>query len=199
MANVEGESPGFDDFKLPDEEATPAEPVAEGVASEEEAAAADEPDATPIDDEGEQAVTEKPEDEASPEEEAQEEVFTEPSQLPVYLEWAGAIGIPLVLLALGWFSVLYFSTVIYIISVGFVPYGIWKGRKTSTVFTVILGCALVAILTAIYCLWLELGFYRFDIKAQDAKQRIGMVWPTGPGSLVETGHRSMAVGNQRPA
>ena len=199
MANVEGESPNFDEFKLPDEEATPAEPTTEGVASEEEVAAADVLAATPIEDGGEQTTTEEPEGEALPEEEAEEETQKEPSQLPVYLEWSGAIGIPLVLLALGWFGVLYFSTAIYIISVGFVPYGIWKGRKTSTVFTVILGCALVAILTAVYCLWLELVSYRLDIKAQDAKQRISMVWPTEAGFLAETGHRPIAVSNRRSA
>ena len=196
MANVEGESPNFDEFKLPDEEVTPAEPDVEGVASDEEIAASDEPATTPIGDEGEQAIAETPEGESTPDEEPQEEVGKEPSPMPVYLEWAGAIGIPLVLLILGWFGALLFSTAFYLIAVGFVPYGLWKGRKTSTVFTVILGCALVAILTALYCLWLELGTYQFDLKAQDAKQRISMVWPTEAGSLAKNDPRPIGVSRE---
>ena len=46
------------------------------------------------------------------------------------------------------------------------------GRKTNTVFVVFLGCVLAAVLTAVYCLWMELARYKFDIKAQDAKQRV---------------------------
>ena len=49
------------------------------------------------------------------------------------------------------------------------------GRKTNTVFVVILGCVLAAVLTSVYCLWMELVRYKFDIKAQDAKQRVSMV------------------------
>ena len=104
-------------------------------------------------------------------------------KLPIYLEWGGAIGIPVIILALAWFEVLYFSTALYVISVGFIPYGIWKGRETNTVYTVILGCTLVAVLTAIYCLWLEVGRYNFEVKA---KQRAGISRPIQAGFLAES-------------
>jgi hypothetical protein len=49
---------------------------------------------------------------------------------------------------------------------------------------VLLACALVAMLTAIYCLWSELGNYEFNIKA---KTRTGLSAPVRTGVLAEIG------------
>jgi hypothetical protein len=201
VANDGGENSNLDDLlKLPDDE-TPAsesniEPMAEfdaeqfaASASEEDGLLAGEgigePAATeeaaalpgePIETEAAatEAEPEKTEEEKKTEEEEAEEAEKEPYQLPPYVEWGGAIGIPLILLVLGWFQIIYFSTAIYLIAVGFIPYGIWKGRATNTVFTVFLACALAAVLTGLYCLWLEIGRYQFDVKAREAKHRISM-------------------------
>ncbi len=54
---------------------------------------------------------------------------------------------------------------------------LWLGHKTNTVYVVILGCVLAAVLTAVYCLWTEMERYNFDIKAQEAKQRVTMTAP----------------------
>ncbi len=185
MANVEGENPNLDALKVSGEEAVSAEPAA--IASPDLAAPTGEATAEPV--QAEQAETET----------AEVEGAKEPGNLLVYLEWGGAIGIPAIILAFAWLEVLYFSTALYAISVGFIPYGIWQGRKTNTVYTVILGCTLVAVLTAIYCLWLEVGRYRFDIKAQNAKQRVGMSQPIEAGFLVQTGGDLSAVSYRRSA
>ena len=104
----------------------------------------------------------------------------EPSKLPLYLPVAAAVGLPVIALSaplpsLG--EILCFSTAVYIIALGYIPLALWMGRKTNTVYVVFLGCVLAAVLTAVYCLWMELGRYKFDIKAQEAKQRVSMVWP----------------------
>ena len=169
MANVDGENLDFDVLKELGEEVAPAEPTAEPQATE------------PSEAEGEHKKAEPSE---VSEEGFQEETEKGPSKLPVYLEWAGVIAIPAIILALAWLGVWYFSTAFYVISVGLIPYGIWKGRETNTVYTVILGCTLVAVLTAIYCLWLEVGRYNFDVKA---KQRVGLSRPIQAGFLAENG------------
>lgn len=150
MANVNGESPNFnfDELEMLGEETAPVEPIAEPAAEQ------------PIGTEREQADTEKPEEGEVPEELAAGEGEKKLGELPVYLEWGGATAISVILLALALLHILYFATAFYVISVGFVGYAIWKGRATNTVYTVILGCALVAVLTAIYCLWLEVGRYQ---------------------------------------
>ena len=179
MADIEGGSPDFfddldalavpgEDIASPDQAAEPtAEPVSELLADvgDAEAAQIGEPTAEP-----EKPAAEK-----------------KPSKLPLYLELAGAIGIPLLLLVLAWLQVLNFSTALYIIAVGFIPYGIWKDRETSTVYTVILACALAAVLTAVYCLWMEWGRYQFDVKARGAKQQVRASQPLQPASLAWTG------------
>ncbi len=169
MANVEDENPNIDELKTPGEETAAEEPVLEG-----EAAPADEADEQlqPVeaDDEAEVKAEETKE---GGEEEAEEKA----GRLPLVVELAGVIGVPVVLLALFWFKIIFFSTAIFLIGIGFIPYGIWKGRKSNTVFTVFLGCTLAALMTATYCLWMVMGRYHFDFKAQEAKQRVGMLPP----------------------
>jgi hypothetical protein len=105
---------------------------------------------------------------------SQDEAVAEPtvattataSRLPQYLEWGALVGIPVVLVALATVQFIYFATALYLLSAGFVGYGIWRGRATGTIYTVLLGCAVIAILTALYCLWIELGRYQFNIRAK---------------------------------
>ncbi len=97
-----------------------------------------------------------------------------PSKWPRYLEIAILILVLLAISISAWQQWIFISTAIYILAVAAIPYALWKTRKTATIYTVFLGCVLAAILTAVYCLWVELGRYDFDIKAQEAKQRT--VW-----------------------
>ena len=105
-------------------------------------------------------------------------------KLPFPLEWGVGVAIPVVLLAMVFLHLLYLSTAIYLVSVGLVAFGVWRERETSTAYTVLLACALVAILTAIYCLWAELGRYQFDVRA---KQRSSLSAGSGRDANVVGG------------
>jgi hypothetical protein len=94
------------------------------------------------------------------------------SPLKVYMDWAIAGGVAALLLLVALVGLLNFSTVLYAVSVGLVLFAIWKYRQTNDLYTVMLGFCLIAILTAVYCLWLEVGRYRFDVKAKEAKQHV---------------------------
>jgi hypothetical protein len=110
------------------------------------------------------AVEEKPKEE--------EEYWEEPSKLPLYLEIVLLVGIPLILAGLVLSSLLDWAIAVYVICAGLVPYMLWKSRKTNTIFTILLGCTLVAILTAILFLWVEISKgYKGDINAREAKDR----------------------------
>jgi hypothetical protein len=123
-----------------------------------------------------------------------------PAKLPFYVEIGCAIGLAVIVLALAWCGVWFFSTAIYLIGLGLIPYGLWLGRRTNTVYTIFLGCVAAALLTAIYCLWIEMGRYRFDVRARAAKQRVsftaglpGSAWarvdksPVAPDNAVAGG------------
>jgi len=56
--------------------------------------------------------------------------------------------------------------------------GIAVAKPKPDIYTVLLGLALVAILTAITFLVLELGRYNWDYKAEGAKIRLTMSAPT---------------------
>lgn len=157
MPDFDGDNLDFGDLKLPDIDVFEehAEPANE----------ADEVMSEPVKPEVEQTEEEKV---------AEPEPKKEQNNQSALIEWVGAVGVLLILLAIAWLGMLNFSTAIYLIAVAFVPFGIWKGRKTSTIFTVILGCTLIAVLTAVYFLWVEFGRYQFDVKARDGKHRIGM-------------------------
>jgi hypothetical protein len=114
-----------------------------------------------------------------PAEEAKEEEGKEkkPRQREKYLELAAMIGVPLVVLGIAGLCAMFFttafgafSTAVYLIALASIPFGIWKGRETSTVYTMILGGALAFILTGAFYLWLEIGRYNGDIRARSAKQ-----------------------------
>ena len=189
MANVEGENPNFDDLKEPAEEAVPAEPTDELAAfGEELAAELSEPENVPT-------GTENAEEASAGKMVAEDTTVRESSKTPIYLVWGVVIGIPVLVLLLALTHILYFPTAIYIISVALIPYGIWKGRETTTIYTVVLGCALAAVLTAIYFLWLEEDRYRFDVKAREAKQRVSASWSAGTRSLAGAAKLERRSGN----
>jgi hypothetical protein len=91
---------------------------------------------------------------------------------------AAAIGLPVICLALAFLNIVLFCTAFYLIGLGYVPLALWLGRKTNTIYTVFLGCVLAALMTAIYCLWIELAVhYLGDYEAKEAKQGISMNLP----------------------
>jgi hypothetical protein len=96
---------------------------------------------------------------------------------PPLLEIGIAIGVPVACLALAFLGYLNFSTALLIIGLALVALMIWMGRKTNTLYTVVLGCILLALLGSVYCLWTVLAKYHFDVKAQDAKQRVAIAQP----------------------
>lgn len=106
-----------------------------------------------------------------------------PDNRSLYLAIGGVIGIPLIFLLLAWFEVMNFSTAIYVIGMGFIPLILWMGRMTNTVYVAFLGCILAALLTCLYCLWVMLAHYNFDVKASEAKQRVAMAQPVDCGLL----------------
>jgi hypothetical protein len=95
-----------------------------------------------------------------------------------------AVGVPVVLVGLGAIGFLYFATAAYLSGLAFIGLGIWAGRKTNTLYVIFLGCVLAAILTSIYCLWMKLDQYHFDVKAQAAKQLVSTMQPTEFNNLV---------------
>lgn len=184
MANVEGDSPNFDELKTPGEEAAAEEPVledatasAEGTDEQPQPVEATDTEAVEVEEAEVKAEEGKAAEEEKADESEKEEAEKEAGKLPLVLELVGVIGVPLILLALFWFQIIFISTALFLIGVGFIPYGLWKGRKSNTVFAVFLGCTLVALLTASYCLWSVLRKYEFDLKAQEAKQRVSMLPP----------------------
>jgi hypothetical protein len=94
-----------------------------------------------------------------------------------YLEWSGLAVIAIVLAVLGYMSILLISTAVFLIAMVGVAYGIWLSRKTNTVYSIMLGCALMAVIAAAYCMWVEFERYHYDFKGKDAKLRVGMVVP----------------------
>jgi hypothetical protein len=82
------------------------------------------------------------------------------------VEWGALGGVAVIAVVLFVLKVIFLPTVVYVIAVAGVAYGIWKGRETNTLYTVFLGCALIALLTAVLCLWIELQRYGYNIKAK---------------------------------
>jgi hypothetical protein len=101
----------------------------------------------------------------------------EPKRALPILEIGVAIGVPVVCLAIAFFGYINFSTALYFTGVALVALMMWMGRKTNTVYTVLLGIVLIALLTCIYYHWTVLAKLGFDVKAQEAKQRVTMAQP----------------------
>jgi hypothetical protein len=167
VAKTEDDKPNLDDMISPDDMVLPDDAFAPSDQTP--------VDAAPIEMEAEPAPVEdeQPKGPAP----AFDDGF-EPETQPPYLAIAGVIAIPIALLAIAFFGILNFSTAIYIIGLVIVSLMLWMGRKTNTVFTVLLGCVLIALMTSIYCHWdFLMKKYHGDVKAQEAKQRVGMAQP----------------------
>ena len=164
MAKVDGDSRNSDKLRSQPDESAPAEPagpeIEEGTAGDMfgQSDAEDETAGAPLEEpiEGEQAEAES----LAEEEEAGAESEEPPLEIPPSLEWAGVIGVPVIVLAIAAVCAIFFTTAlsafswaIYLIALGFIPYGLWKGRETNTVYTLVLGCALAALLTMTFSMW----------------------------------------------
>ena len=99
---------------------------------------------------------------------------------PLFLT-VGVLGLAVVLLVIAWAGLWDYSTAVYVIGLIFIPLLLWMGRKTNTIYVVLLGCVIAGLMTSIYFLWIVLAKYHFDIKASEAKQRVGMVQPVDRG------------------
>jgi len=158
VAKIDGDAPNHEELTPTEETVADASAVPAAAETAEVEAAEEQP----------KAAVEKAEEEAA-------EVEPAPNLLPDYLALAGAVVVPLILLALAWLGYAAFSTAIYFIGLVWIPYGLWLGRKKINVYTVFLGCVAAVLLTAVYFLWTELARYNFDIGAKEAKQRVGAV------------------------
>jgi hypothetical protein len=99
-----------------------------------------------------------------------------------FLLVAGVLGLTVLLLLVAWAGYWNFPSAVYVSGLTFVPLLLWLSRKTNTVYVVLLGCGIVVLMTSIYLLWVRLADdYRFDVKASEAKQRVGMVQPVDRG------------------
>ena len=111
---------------------------------------------------------------------------TEPEKTPnksqFYMICAGAAALPVLLLVLAVCNVINLSTAVYLVGLGLVPIAVALNRETTSIWNVFLACALAALLTAVYCLWIEIGRYHFDFGAKEAKQLMGtaMMIPIEP-------------------
>ena len=172
MAKIEDDISNLGDMGLPDDMTAPFE----GLGAMDEAAA-----------DGATAPAEEKPTAAKDEQDKQPAAADDdmaPEKQPPYLAIALAVGVLVVLLALAYFKILSYSMAICIVGVAVVVLMIWMGRKTNTVYTVLLGCVLIALVTSVYCLWYILSDkYQGDIKAQEAKQRVGMVQPVDRGIM----------------
>ena len=194
MSNLDGKDSNIDELNVLGKEMAPEEQAVEPAA---EPAAEQPPKAEEVEEIETAELGELPAEgakEGPAEAETAGERPAKGGKLPFPWEWGVGIAIPVVILALVLLQVLYFSTAIYLVSVGLVAFGVWRSRETNSAYTVLLACALVAILTAIYCLWAELGRYQFDLRA---KQHSSLSTPIRAGLLTETG--GPAINPRQPA
>jgi hypothetical protein len=94
----------------------------------------------------------------------------------------GVFGLTVVFLLIAWLGYLKFSTAVYFGGLAFTPLLLWLGRKSNTVYVVFLGIVIAGLMTGIYYLSIILADgYHFDLKASEAKQRVGMIERVDPG------------------
>jgi hypothetical protein len=191
VAKIEDDSPSFKNLELSgaeavEEDLVSAEPVSEpeAVAVEADLLAglppvAEAPPAEPPAAEPEKAAKSKRKKEraAKPpreKKEKKEPLAKEDDAFSRMLPMAVVVGLPVVAIGLAIVNFAFFSTALYLVAMGYIVLGIWICRKTNTVYAILLGCALAALLTAVYCLWIEMGRYEFSVKA---KQGISAICP----------------------
>jgi hypothetical protein len=171
VAKIEDDIPNFDEMispdemSMPDEAATPAEVAtpAEAVASEEVATPAEEP--APVEPKKKAKRRKASYDEATP------------GKRTTYLTIGVAVGVPALLIVLAFAGLLSFAAAVYLIGLAFVAIVTWLGRETNTVYTIFLGVVLIALMTSVFLLWVRLADYHYDVKAQEAKQRVAATQP----------------------
>lgn len=179
MAKIEDDTPSFENLNLSGEEAFEEEVVADEPLVEEEVVAIDADQLAELPPIEEMPTAEPLAAEPEPREEPVQKapLEKEDNTLSRFLPVAAAVGLPVIVLGLVMLQFVLLSTAIYVIAMGYIPLSLWMSRKTNTVYIVFLGCTLVFVLTAIYCLWIEMGRHNFDVKAQEAKQRVSATWP----------------------
>jgi hypothetical protein len=165
VAETEDDLPIFDDDIVPNEEP---------VAAEAEPAAAEakplEPEAEPTPAKAEKAEKPKKAKKVKRRTDFDDE-FGPKQSLPV-VELGVAIAVPVVCIALAVLDFVNFSTALLAMGVALVALMAWMGRRTNTLYTVILGCILISLITSVYCLWTVLAKYHYDVKATEARQSV---------------------------
>jgi len=111
-----------------------------------------------------------------------------------HLEWAGLAFSFLILLVVAFLGLILFATAIYGFSLIAIAYTLWKGRKANSIYVAMLGLALAALLTGVYCLWIELALYRFDVRAREVRPRLSMSAP----ATLESGSAVQLDDHQAP-
>ncbi len=173
MSKPDEDTPNFDnldDLMMPSGDADLFESVPDLPADElpaDELIADELPaDEMPTDDGEPMADVEAVPDVAS-EESGEEPLEDAPAKKKVaFGEWAIVGGVAALLLVLGVIGLFNPSTSVLLIAVGLVGYEMWRERERINIYTVLLGCALILVLTGIYCMWTELGRYNFQIRAK---------------------------------
>jgi hypothetical protein len=184
VAKDEGDSPSSDELKAQADEPVAAEGAVEDLPNQPEfggnldfgsegfGGIPDANEDAAKSDEDEQTGSETAEG-AAESEEWDEALSRERAAKAWRIELACLIGVPIIVLLLAGLCAFTFaaplsafSTAVYLIALGFIPYGIWKGRETNTFYAAILGCALAAMLTAAFILWSEMADYRFQFKPE---------------------------------
>jgi hypothetical protein len=180
VSNVDGQNPNPDELTTPIEDASleplAADSMADLLGDAPIVAEDMPPELEPV------APPEPPAEEAV--ETTASEPAKKPRKLPLPVEWAVAGGVAVVAVLLVVLNFATVSTGVYMIAATGIGVAVWRERKTCNVYTILLACALVAMLTAIYCLWSELGRYDFNIRA---KQRSSLSSPAHVGSLADAG------------
>jgi len=200
VSEVEGEKPDFEELDLPGEAAeqpgapeldlpgeaaeqpgVPELDLSGEVPEESEPGAVDESELPKMAEDDETA--ESQEDQiGEPEQEKTEEEPKHKSKWPLYAELAGIAAGCLAVIGGTYYAVassegLFFWAMlcIYLLALLFIPYVLIKTRKTCTPYRVMLALSLAAILTAVFYLLLEIKTYKYDIKAEGAKQRAAVI------------------------
>ena len=139
MSNLDGHDPNFDELKAPGKETAPEEQAVELAA---EPTAEQPPEA-----EGEQVEIETAQRENCRRRGSKKVLPRRPEKgrrraASCRSPWCGALASLSPSSFSRWFfQVLYLSTAIYLVSVGLVAFGVWRGRETNTAYTVLLACA----------------------------------------------------------
>lgn len=102
----------------------------------------------------------------------------------LYIMVGIAVGVPAILIVLSFLNFLSLSTVAYLTGLVLVAIMALASHKTNTIYIIFLGGVIVALMTAVYLLWIKFEQYNGDVKAQEAKQRISVTQPFDRDILV---------------